>query len=78
MEKVGGVFEGTVAHFCMLIFGRDHRELEDVLVQVIDVTDVGDPTCGESFWIENSRYSTSLRLNIIELWLHVEQVMLIL
>ena len=36
------------AHF----WGEGHSGLSDFLVQVIDVTDVNNPTERESFWIE--------------------------
>ena len=35
-------------------------------VQVIDVTDIRDPTCREAFWIDKLKTSVPLVLNAVE------------
>ena len=44
------------AHF----WKEGHRSMDDVTVQVKDVTDVRDPTCREAFWIGNSHIPLGL------------------
>ena len=55
--------EHLLAHF----WENDHKELDDVCVQVIDVTNIRDPTCREAFWIDKLKTSVPLGLNAVEL-----------
>ena len=50
------------AHF----WGEGHSGLSDFLVQVIDVTDVNNPTERESFWIEKLNSYVPRGLNLRE------------
>ena len=55
--------EHLYAHF----WENDHKGLDDVCVQVIDVTDIRDPTCREAFfWIDKLNTSLPLGLNAVE------------
>ena len=54
--------EHLYAHF----FGDGHIGLGDVSVQIIDVTDVRDPTVREGFWIQKLKCYVHLGLNLME------------
>jgi hypothetical protein len=64
---MGGGREIFVGNNCMPIFGGEgHLGLSDFLVQVIDVTDVNNPTERESFWIEKLNSYVPRGLNLRE------------
>ena len=49
-------------------FWKDgHGGLNDVIVQIIDVTDVRDPTYREAFWTEKLKCYTPLGPNVLEM-----------
>ena len=55
--------EHLYAHF----WEDGHGSLNDVMVQIIDVTDARDPTYRDTFWTEKLKCRTSLRLNVLEM-----------
>ena len=55
--------EHLYAHF----WEDRHGGLNDVMVQIIDATDVRDRTYREAFWIEKSKCCTPLGLNVLEI-----------
>ena len=62
--------EVFVVSICKLIFAweNDHKGLDDVCVQVIDVTDIRDPTCREASPIDKFKTTVPLELNDVALW----------
>jgi hypothetical protein len=63
---MGGGREIFVGNNCMPSWGEGHSGLSDFLVQVIDVTDVNNPTERESFWIEKLNSYVPRGLNLRE------------
>ena len=55
--------EHLYAHF----WEDDHGGLNDVMVQIIDITDARDPTYREAFRIEKLKCYTPLGLNLVEM-----------
>ena len=52
--------QGLYSHF----FEQGHKGLEDLRVQIIDVTDINKPNERESFWIEKLRTYCPRGLNV--------------
>ena len=52
--------EYLYAHF----FSEGHHRIDDIQVQIIDVTDVAWPTVRESYWIEKLNCLALLDLNV--------------
>lgn len=55
--------QNLYAHF----YSQGHNGLEDIQIQIIDVTDVSQPTIREGFWVEKINCYEPKGLNVIEL-----------
>ena len=55
--------EHLYSHF----FSKGHSGLTNVSVQIIDKTDIRDPTTGEGFWTHKLKCFTPLGLNIMDI-----------
>ena len=55
--------EHLYAHF----WEDGHKGLKDVSAQIVDVTNVRDPSCREAFWIEKFNSCLPLGLNALEI-----------
>ena len=44
-----------------------HNGLEGIFVQIIDITDVSEPTRREAYWIEKLKCYAPLGLNVMEI-----------
>ena len=55
-----------MVNICMLIFfSKGHHGIDEVQVQIIDVTDVAQPTVRESYWIDKLNCYALLGLNVL-------------
>ena len=67
MNRYGKGQRGICGEHLYAYFWEDcHDGLNDVIMQIIDVTDVRDPTRREAFWIEKRKCYEPLGLNVLE------------